>query len=210
MKDDPRIGALVAAFTPEGLAGVQPIGFGDSYLFFVGRDDCHNILHTLLRQETLGLKFNMFGYDDDELNQDILDLMAKPTVHVQGTLDRSQAGGVHEKKLIAHDLAVRTDLYNFMAVGQSLTHQITHTKGGVLLGQHIAWEGSMNWSDSGEGTGINLHPDGQQHAGWKAQNNTLLVSTNPLFLSRFTARLDVEHSIAQAQQLARAQKGPTA
>jgi hypothetical protein len=149
----------------------------------------------------------MFGFDDDELNADILGLFKNPAVHVQFTLDRSQAGGVHEKKLIAFDQA--TDPTNFgysFAIGQSLTHQISHTKGGILAGLGIGFEGSMNWSNSGEGTGINLRP-GPQKAGWQAQNNTLLVSTNPVFLSRFSARLDVEHSIAQAQQLARQQKG---
>jgi hypothetical protein len=203
MTDDPRIAALVAKYTPEGIAGHPPIGFGDHYLFLVGRDDCHGILHELIPQETMGFNFNMFGFDDDELNADILKLMSNPNVRVTGTLDRSQAGGVHEKKIIASDLAARPDLYNFFAVGTSATHQISHTKGGVLIGQGVGFEGSMNWSTSGEGAGINLRPTDPQEPGFKAQNNTFLISTNPVFLSRFTARLAVEHAIAQAQQAAR-------
>jgi hypothetical protein len=197
--DDPRLSFLVSQFTPEGLAGNPPIGFGDQYLFFVGYDDCHGILHHLIPLEKLMFKLNMFGFDDDELNGDILGLFTNPQVHVQGTLDRSQAGGVHEKKLILfnqqHD---PVDWANSFVVGQSATKDISHTKGGVFASLGIGFEGSMNWSNSGEGTGINLKP-GKQPAGFHAQNNTLLLSTNPVFLSRFSARLDIEHAIARSQ-----------
>jgi hypothetical protein len=199
MTDDPRI-AKLGRFTPEG--ALTP-GYGDHYLFLVGRDDCHLILHELLSSETMALKLNMFGYDDEELNADILTLMKNPMVRVQGTLDRSQAGGVHERVILASNVANDPDFYNSFAVGQSETHQITHTKGGVLVGQGLGWEGSMNWSASGEGTGVSLKP-GVATPGFKAQNNTLLVSANPVFLSRFGARLDAEHTIAVQQQNARA------
>ena len=36
------------------------------------------------------------------------------------------------------------------------------------------------------------------------QNNTLLISTNPVFLTRFSARLDAEHLTAVKQQAAKA------
>jgi hypothetical protein len=58
----------------------------------------------------------------------------------------------------------------------------------------------MNWSSSGEGTGISLTPGDPQKPGFVAQNNTLLISTNSVFLSRFSARLDSEHLIGIAQQ----------
>jgi hypothetical protein len=61
----------------------------------------------------------------------------------------------------------------------------------------VWFEGSTNWSDSGEGTGIAL--DGKQGAGYKAQANTLLVSVNPVGLSRFGARLDTEHIVCMQQ-----------
>jgi hypothetical protein len=57
----------------------------------------------------------------------------------------------------------------------------------------------MNWSASGEGAGISLKADVKNPAGFKAQNNTLLVSTNPVFLQRFSARLDIEHQIGLTQ-----------
>jgi hypothetical protein len=204
--DDPRIADLVARFTPEGVAGTPPIGFGDHYLFSVGRDDVHGILHYNIPRETMGFKLGMFGYDDDQLNDDIIGIMGNPNVHVQGTIDRSQAGGVHARKIIEHDLATRPDWLNFWAIGQSLTHQINHDKAGLFIGLGLGFEGSTNWSDSGEGTGIVL-TGGPQNAGWKAQNNTFLVSANPVFLSRLGARLDVEHHIAAAQMQARIATG---
>lgn len=195
--DDPKLAPL-GQYTPEG---VLTPGYGDHYLFMVGRDDCHGILHHLIPAERLSFKMNMFGYDDQELNDDILALMADPSIHVQISLDKSQAGGVHERKII--ELDQRLDGEQFaesFVILQSQTHQISHSKGGVLAGQGIGFEGSMNWSASGEGTGISLKANVNSPKGFKAQNNTLLVSTNPVFLARFSARLDAEHQIGLAQQ----------
>jgi hypothetical protein len=202
MTDDPRLAEL-GKFTPEGR--LSP-GYGDHYLFMVGRDDCHGILHDLIPRESMAFKFNLFGYDDEELNADVMALMQNANVRVQATLDRSQAGGVHERKILASNLANDPEFYNSVVVGQSATHQISHTKGGVLVGQGIGFEGSMNWSNSGEGTGVSLKP-GPQGPGLKAQNNTLLVSTNPVFMARFGARLDAEHVTALQQQAERTAKG---
>ncbi len=204
MLDDPRL-AILGEFTPEG---VLTPGYGDHYLFMVGRDDCHSILHYLIPKETLTFKFNLFGYDDEELNQDIMDLFKSPNVRVQASLDKSQAGGVHERKIVALDQQLDPmDFYNSFCILQSDTHQISHTKGGVLVGQGIAFEGSMNWSNSGEGTGISLKPTDPKQPGFKAQNNTLLVSTNPVMLARFSARLDSEHAIGLAQRAKAMQNG---
>lgn len=203
MTDDPRLAPL-GQFTPEG---VLTPGYADHYLFLVGRDDIHSVLHYLLTHETMGLKLNMFGYDDDELNNDILALMENPNVQVQGSLDKSQSGGVHERKILEHDAATDPDFYNSFVILQSETHQISHTKGGVFTAQGIGFEGSTNWSASGEGTGISLKPDVKPQPGYRAQNNTLLVSANPVFLSRFSARLDAEHLTGLAQRRAAEAKG---
>lgn len=203
MSDCPRIAGLVAKYTPEGKAGAAATGFGDTFVFYVGRDDCHLILRELIAAETNMLKMNMFGYDDDDLDGVILGLISDENVHCQITLDKSQAGGVHEKNLVAADKQKLGDAWsNSFAIGQSATHQISHTKGGVLVGQGVGWEGSMNWSASGEGSGISLDPTKPQPTGFKAQNNTLMVSTNPVFLQRFGAQLDKEHQIVQQQNAA--------
>jgi hypothetical protein len=198
--DDPRL-APFGLFTPEGY--LTP-GYGDHYLFFPGRDDVHGILLALLVAETMGLKLNMFGYDDDALNAAILALMANPNVAVQGTLDSSQAGGVHERAILASDLANNPDFYNSFVVTTSATRQISHTKGGALIAQGLWFEGSTNWSNAGEGTGIQLDPHAIPAPGYKAQNNTLLVSANPVGLARFSARLDVEHLTGLAHRAAAA------
>jgi len=194
--DDPTLAPL-GKFTPEGK--LSP-GYGDHYLFFVGRDDVHGILHSLIPQESLNFKMNMFGYDDEELNADILALFNNPGVQVQISLDKSQAGGVHEKKIIAADLAKDPkDFSNSFTILQSDTHQISHTKGGVLASLGIWFEGSTNWSNSGEGTGISLKVDLKNPVGFKAQNNTLLVSTNKVGLLRFSHQLDTEHKVGLEQ-----------
>jgi hypothetical protein len=190
--------AIFGQYTPEGT--LTP-GYGDHYLFFVGRDDVHSILLYLVQHETLEFDLNMFGYDDEELNQAILDLFKNPGVFVQISLDRSQASGVHEKGIIAADKAKDPkDFSSSFCILESATGQISHTKGGVLLGQGIWFEGSTNWSASGEGTGISLKADVKNPSGFKAQNNTLLVSTNPVGLNRFRTQLAAEHRIGLGQQ----------
>lgn len=195
MNDDVRLAEL-GQYTPEGK--LTP-GYIDSYLFLVGRDDVHSILLYLIGNEKLGFDFNQFGYDDDQINSLIVALIANPNILVQGTLDKSQAGGVHEKAILAADEA-NPDFLNSIAIGQSATHQISHTKGGVLVGQQIYFEGSTNWSSSGEGAGINVTDPLKDPSGYKSQNNTLLVSTNPTNLLRFKTQLAVEHKVALAQK----------
>lgn len=169
----------------------------DFRVFYVGRDDVHGVLKSLLSRCTRSLKFNQFGYDDDELDAIIQHLVMSEHVFVQGTLDKSQAAGVHERRILA---TWSPEMRNSFAIGQSATHQISHTKGGVIDGL-VAWEGSTNWSASGEGQGINLGGS-VQPAGFKAQNNTLTVYTHPLQVARFGAELDEEHAIALQQQAA--------
>lgn len=193
--DDSRLQEF-GQFTPEGK--LTP-GYGDSYLFFVGRDDVHSILLKLISSETLGFDFNQFGYDDDQINTAIIDLIKNPNVLVQGTLDKSQAGGVHEKAILSLDESSDPTFLNSITIGQSATHQISHTKGGVCVSQGIYFEGSTNWSGSGEGQGINVKGT-TQPTGFKAQNNTLLISVNPTNLLRFKTQLAVEHKVALAQQ----------
>src|SRR5712691_4566379 len=108
----------------------------DFHLFYVGRDDVHDILKHVLSRVSVSLYLNMFGYDDDELN-DILMAKAKdPHVTMLVTLDQSQAGGVHEKKLVAADKTKLAEDFNtHFVIGQSATHQISHTKGFVADGK---------------------------------------------------------------------------
>jgi hypothetical protein len=152
----------------------------------------------LFTRVSLSVKMNMFGYDDDSLNNVLMGLVQNPSVMVQVTLDKSQAAGPAEKAILGSDTAQNAQGFaNDFVVGESSTHQISHTKGGVLDGI-VAFEGSTNWSSSGEGTGISLTA-AEQAPGFKAQNNTLAVYVNLYEIAKFSARLDYEHAVAAAQ-----------
>ncbi|HZT90236.1 MAG TPA: hypothetical protein VFA12_20015 [Stellaceae bacterium] len=165
--------------------------------FYVGCDDVHGILAHLLSRARQSLVMNMFGYADEALNDLVMRLVMDPSVLVMVTLDKSQAGGVHERQLLEADRKqALAEFDTHFAIGQSATHQISHTKGGVIDGV-VGWEGSTNWSASGEGTFVlDGRPGGPRY---RAQNNTLTVYTNPYELRRATIRLTREHLVAKGQ-----------
>jgi hypothetical protein len=181
----------------------------DFHLFYVGRDDVHDILKHVLSRVSVSLYLNMFGYDDDELNDILMKIALDPTITMLVTLDKSQAGGKHEKALLDADKTKNLALFNThvvtqspvreFAVGQSATHQISHTKGFVADGK-VAGEGSTNWSASGEGEFVVTGKAGGP--GFKAQNNTQSIITDQDTISRFSAELIAEHMIAQKQSAA--------
>ena len=176
--DDLRLEPL-SQFTAEGHLTA---GYGQLYLLMAGRDDVHGALHWLLSHETRSLKLSMYGFTDAVLNADLVTLIGNPDVDVQITLDKSQAAGPTEKALLQADAAQLGAAWsNSVRVLRSPTGAIAHTKGFVAAGLGIAAEGSTNWSPKGEGQGR------------VSQNNTLVVTTNPVFINRFSARLDVEH-----------------
>lgn len=180
----------------------------DFHLFYVGRDDVHDILKHVLSRVSVSLYLNMFGFDDDELNDILMAKALDPNITMLITLDQSQAGGVHEKRLLDSDLGKNPTAFNtHFVIGQSATHQISHTKGFVADGR-VGGEGSTNWSASGEGTFVITGKAGG--SGYKAQNNTQSIFTDQDTVSRFAAELIAEHMAAQAQSAAaRAGKSPT-
>ena len=139
----------------------------------------------------------MFGYDDDELNDILMAKATDPNVTMLVTLDKSQAGGKHEKMLLDADKQHALAEFNtHFVIGQSATHQISHTKG-FVADNKAGCEGSVNWSASGEGTFIvNGKPGGP---GFKAQNNTPDDLHRPRFRGRFQTELIAEHVTAQKQ-----------
>ena len=147
----------------------------DFHLFYVGRDYVHNILKHVLSRVSISLYLNMFGYDDDELNDILMKLAKGPTVTMLVTLDKSQASGKHEKALLDADKTQNLTAFNTHGVlGQSETHQISHTKGFVADGK-VAGEGSTKWSALGEGQFV--VPGKTGGARYKAQNNTQSIIT---------------------------------
>ncbi len=169
----------------------------DFHLFYVGRDDVHSILKHVLSRVSISLYLNMFGYADDELNDILIKIAKDDTITMLVTLDKSQAGGKHEKALIEKFMATDKAAFNtHVAIGQSATHQISHTKGFVADGR-VAGEGSTNWSVSGEGQFVT--PGKAGGVGYKAQNNTQSIVTDPDTVSRFSAQLVSEHMVAKKQ-----------
>ena len=185
----------LAQYTKE--KSYSPNASKDFHLFYVGRDDVHEALKHVLSKVTVSLYMNMFGFDDDELNDVIMNLVHDPSVTVVITLDKSQAGGVHERKLLASDAAKDPVGFNtHFVIGNSATHQISHTKGFVADGK-VGAEGSTNWSTSGEGTFVVKGQAGG--VGYKAQNNTQSVFTDADAVARFQAELLLEHLAAKGK-----------
>lgn len=173
----------------------SPAASADWHLFYVGRDNVHEILKHVLSRVTVSLYLNMFGYDDEELNDLIMKIVHDPRITTIITLDKSQAGGVHEKRLLESDAAQDPVAFStHFVIGQSATHQISHTKGFVADGR-VGGEGSTNWSASGEGTFVVKGQPGG--VGYRAQNNTQTIFTDPDAVARFQAELLAEHMATQ-------------
>ena len=176
----------LAQFTAEGV--FSPSDSPDSRLFLVGRDDVHGVFMHLYERVSLSIESTMFGYDDDDLNQVIWSKVENPNIITEFVLDKNQSGGVHEKKIIASDVAANPAKFAAdFVITTSSTSQIVHTKGGILDGI-VGYEGSTNWSASGEGEGIGLH-GAANTTGFKAQENTLMVFTNPTQIAKLAARI---------------------
>jgi hypothetical protein len=175
----------------------SPAAGRNFHLFFVRRDDVHDILKHVLSRVRVSLYLNMFGYDDDELNEVLMAKATDPNITMLITLDKSQAGGQHEKMLLDADKQHALAGFNtHFVIGQSATHQISHAKGFVADGK-VGGEGSVNWSASGEGMFVVTGKPGGP--GYKAQNNTQAIFTDSDSLSRFQTELIAEHITAQKQ-----------
>jgi len=171
----------------------------DFVLLMVGRDNVHEALKYVLSRVQTSLYLSMFGFADPELNDLLMAKAMDPSITVLITLDKSQSGGVGEKKLL--DVDRQKDLQAFnthFAIGQSATHQINHTKGFIADGL-VGAEGSTNWSTGGEGVFVNGQIGGPN---FRAQNNTQTFFTCPDAIARFQAQLIAEHMTAVKQEVA--------
>jgi phosphatidylserine/phosphatidylglycerophosphate/cardiolipin synthase-like enzyme len=144
----------------------------------------HGALRALLGSAQRSVVVAMYGFDDDELADMLSKQLADPHMYVQITLDRSQAGGVHERAILAkyfHDLKG-----NSVAIGSSEHGAIMHRKMLIVDG---VWRitGSTNWSNSGE----------------SLQDNELTVLLSASACAEARHVLDVEHDNALAQMAKR-------
>lgn len=153
--------------------------------FYSPQDNVHGALKAVLSSAQISVVVQMYGWDDDELASIIDGQLKNPLMHVQITLDRSQAGGVHEKALLQKYKHEMTG--NSVAIGTSERSAIVHRKMAIVDG---CWRisGSTNWSTSGE----------------TLQDNELTVIYAPAECVEARAILDIEHDHALAQMQARA------
>ena len=155
----------------------------DERTFFAPRDDVHGLLVAVLGSAQHSIVVNMFGYDDDELNQIIQGKLADENVYVQMSLDRSQASGAHEKEILAR---WNNDAFgNSIAIGTSSVHNaISHLKIVIVDGVYTV-KGSTNWSLSGE----------------QQQDNELSLSRNAVIAAETRAILDLNHDFMLKQMV---------
>jgi phosphatidylserine/phosphatidylglycerophosphate/cardiolipin synthase-like enzyme len=173
----------LARYKAEGrfLDGYPP----DLRTFWSPRDDVHGMLVSLLASAEHSIVLNMYGYDDAELDETIRAKLANDSIFIQMSLDKSQAGGVHERELLKnweHDA-----FGNSIAIGTSSRHAISHLKIVIVDGVYTV-RGSTNWSLAGE----------------QKQDNELTLSRNAVLAAETRAVLDRNHDWMLKQMAAAA------
>lgn len=177
--------SLALADLAKHKTGGFPPGYpADCLTFWAGRDDSHGVLMDVVGSCQHSLCLSGYGYDDDDMHKLVLALLADPQKFVQISLDKSQAGGVHERQLVAQ--FNQTQIGNTIAIGQSAAHAINHTKV-ILVDGRLLITGSTNWSVSGE----------------TKQNNELTVRDNAVAAAEARTVLDIIHA-TMLQQMAKA------
>ena len=153
--------------------------------FYSPRDPgVHAVIVALLASATHSVVLNMYGFDDDDANALLLAKMKDPDIFVQMSLDSSQAGGVHEKALLAQWPS--DSIGTSVAVGQSLKHAISHLKMCIVDGIYVM-AGSTNWSLSGE----------------QKQDNELTLTNDAVLAAEARTLLDINHTEMLKQMAAK-------
>ena len=115
--------------------------------FWAPHDDVHGVLTALFKSAQHSIVLSMYGWNDADIAQLVAHAIDDPNMLVQITLDKSQAGGVHERELL--DLYKAEMESNSVAIGTSERGAILHRKVIIIDG---LWRisGSTNLGDSAE------------------------------------------------------------
>lgn len=149
--------------------------------FYAPVDQVHEVIVALVRSASKSLVLAMYGYDDEELASAVHDALDNAGIFVQLSFDSSQAGGVHERAL----LAKQDYPANSVAYGRSEHGAIMHLKEFVIDSLDVG-TGSTNWSLAGE----------------QKQDNQLTVIRDPYVAAEARNRIDMVHT-SMLQQMAR-------
>jgi phosphatidylserine/phosphatidylglycerophosphate/cardiolipin synthase-like enzyme len=142
--------------------------------FYSPVDDVHSALKALLESAEMSIVIAMYGYDDEELNRVIRGKLESETVFVSLSLDKTQASGVNDKKILATWL--NDDRGNSIAIGRSVKGAIMHLKLVIIDGVDVL-TGSTNWSTGGQ----------------TKQDNQLMVVRDPIIAAEARGRIDIIH-----------------
>jgi len=117
---------------------------------------------------------NHYGFDDPQVSAVMLSKAADPEIAFVLNLDSSQAGGTHERELLA---AWQGYVGTSVVVGRSIKHAISHLKVTVVDGLYVV-SGSTNLSLGGE----------------SKQDNELRITRDPLMAARYSAVILLNHA----------------
>jgi phosphatidylserine/phosphatidylglycerophosphate/cardiolipin synthase-like enzyme len=141
--------------------GIFPDGWPtDRFAFFSPVDDVHGALIDVISSAQHCVMVNLYGYDDNEIDAVLHSKAASTAMTFLMNLDKSQAGGVHEKVLLAPWASSEG---TSVAIGNSVKRAISHLKVCIVDHQFVIG-GSTNWSLSGE----------------SQQDNELVIQNSPI------------------------------
>lgn len=156
----------------------------DEYVLFSPRDPgVHQAIIDVVSSGTHRVLGNHFGFDDDQISDLMLQKAADPSIFFLLNLDKTQAGGVHEKKILDNWAKYEGSM---VAIGTSIHGAISHLKVTIVDGLYVI-SGSTNLSTSGE----------------SLQDNELRITRNALMAARYESILLLNHAAMLKQMAAK-------